>query len=226
MVNQKSWRESKCYKRQEFKSQQQNRLNERAEKMKRVLLIFAFGVFALSSCSTTKPLKSDKATAFTEPVGGMQQAVLQSGKPAQIARQDQKTVTTGSYTSPVNSRIEEIKVIKKDLSPAPVRNESVILDRAAPTTNLKSVVSAASPVVIGEEKRANIELRGQKKNTNRDTSEKTISWKGIMGNKLLIFGGGALALGGCFFLRRHGKLRRSVDAKKDDQLFEKTWRNL
>ena len=199
-----------------------------------------FVMFSLLLCGcATQPLRGGKATTTRNPAGDIEQAVAQSDNPAQVSRQDQKTVRTRSYTVPTGSRLE-----------------------SGATNGATVVISAPMPVVEREETRAKTELGAAQKDTARELGAKLASLKGIVwvgvamcafglasifypplklligsvttsaaiavgglvlmvlptllvGNELLILGTVGVAVGGWFLAHRHGRLQGFVDANKD-----------
>ena len=120
--------------------------------MKLAMMVLA--ALALAGCTSMAPLKGGKATTLSKPTQGIEQTVVQSDNPAQVSRQDQKTVRTRSYTVPTGSRIE-----------------------SGGTNGTAVLVSAPMPVVEHEEARAKTELGAAQKDTARELGAKLASLK-------------------------------------------------
>ena len=158
---------------------------------------FAFALFA-TGCAGPRPLKGGKAVITRKPAGVVEQTLVQSENPSQVAKQDQESVKVRSYTVPAGSRIEQSQMWDGERTPEPksLKSDAEIRareDAHPPGRQQPSaawVLSAPMPVVEREETRAGTELGAAQKDTARELGARLSSLKGIVwvGVGLFLFG--------------------------------------
>jgi hypothetical protein len=138
-----------------------------ARKRFRILILAV--LITVTGCSSFKPLKAGKATAYPKP-GGLAQTLVQSENPSQPSRQEQETIRVRTYTVPLSA------------SPSSSFSSSSSFPfSSAITPSLQNSTTPFGLLVSDrEETRAKTELGASQKDKGREFAAKLSSLKNII----------------------------------------------